>query len=206
GGARLVQLQRVDHEVLAQHGEVDGRADADQELQLAAEEVAVGEHRERRRAALLVRPGDVGRVRAGADLAGGRGAALDLGEEAHLGGAAERGREAPGRRRAGRAPTKLRGPAPEGADLGVFDSDDPVENVVLRSTHHVFLALRFAFGYIRFGACSEKTHRSERRRAMALTKKQRQILDYVEGFVDSNGYSPSYEEIAQAFDYSSLAT
>ena len=41
---------------------------------------------------------------------------------------------------------------------------------------------------------------------MALTKKQRQILDYVEGFVDSNGYSPSYEEIAQAFDYSSLAT
>src|SRR3954454_22925592 len=41
---------------------------------------------------------------------------------------------------------------------------------------------------------------------MALTKKQRQILDYVEGFVESNGYSPSYEEIAQAFDYSSLAT
>lgn len=41
---------------------------------------------------------------------------------------------------------------------------------------------------------------------MALTKKQRQILDYVESFVDNNGYSPSYEEIAQAFDYSSLAT
>ena len=41
---------------------------------------------------------------------------------------------------------------------------------------------------------------------MALTKKQRQILDYVESFVGSNGYSPSYEEIAQAFDYSSLAT
>ena len=41
---------------------------------------------------------------------------------------------------------------------------------------------------------------------MALTKKQRQILDYVESFVGTNGYSPSYEEIAQAFDYSSLAT
>ena len=41
---------------------------------------------------------------------------------------------------------------------------------------------------------------------MALTKKQRQILDYVESFVDSYGYSPSYEEIAQAFNYSSLAT
>jgi len=41
---------------------------------------------------------------------------------------------------------------------------------------------------------------------MALTKKQRKILDYVESFVENNGYSPSYEEIAQAFDYSSLAT
>ena len=41
---------------------------------------------------------------------------------------------------------------------------------------------------------------------MALTKKQRQILDYVESFVDNNGYSPSYEEIANAFNYSSLAT
>jgi repressor LexA len=41
---------------------------------------------------------------------------------------------------------------------------------------------------------------------MALTKKQRQILDFVESFVGSNGYSPSYEEIADAFDYSSLAT
>ncbi|HEX6748476.1 MAG TPA: transcriptional repressor LexA [Longimicrobium sp.] len=41
---------------------------------------------------------------------------------------------------------------------------------------------------------------------MALTKKQRQILDYVESFVDSYGYSPSYEEIANAFNYSSLAT
>ena len=27
---------------------------------------------------------------------------------------------------------------------------------------------------------------------MALTKKQRQILDYVESFVGTNGYSPSY--------------
>lgn len=41
---------------------------------------------------------------------------------------------------------------------------------------------------------------------MALTKKQRQILDYVDSFVESYGYSPSYEEIAQAFNYSSLAT
>ena len=41
---------------------------------------------------------------------------------------------------------------------------------------------------------------------MALTKKQRQILDHVESFVETNGYSPSYEEIAEHFNYSSLAT
>jgi repressor LexA len=41
---------------------------------------------------------------------------------------------------------------------------------------------------------------------MALTKKQRQILDYVDSFVESNGYSPSYEEIAEHFGYNSLAT
>jgi len=40
-----------------------------------------------------------------------------------------------------------------------------------------------------------------------LTRKQRQILDYIEGYVDSHrGVSPSYEEIAEGLSYSSLAT
>lgn len=41
---------------------------------------------------------------------------------------------------------------------------------------------------------------------MPLTKRQREILDYVESFIDSYGYSPSFEEIADHFNYSSLAT
>jgi repressor LexA len=41
---------------------------------------------------------------------------------------------------------------------------------------------------------------------MSLTKRQREILDYVEGFLEDEGYSPSFEEIAQHFGYSSLAT
>jgi repressor LexA len=41
---------------------------------------------------------------------------------------------------------------------------------------------------------------------MPLTKRQRQILDYVDRFVDDNGYSPSFEEIGESFGYSSLAT
>lgn len=41
---------------------------------------------------------------------------------------------------------------------------------------------------------------------MALTRRQREILDYIESFIDSYGYSPSFEEIAGFFGYSSLAT
>ena len=41
---------------------------------------------------------------------------------------------------------------------------------------------------------------------MALTKRQREILDFIEGFVRFRGYSPSFEEIAENFGYRSLAT
>ncbi len=41
---------------------------------------------------------------------------------------------------------------------------------------------------------------------MPLTKRQKEILDYIEGFIVERGYAPSFEEIAEAFGYSSLAT
>ncbi|HYI95304.1 MAG TPA: transcriptional repressor LexA [Bryobacteraceae bacterium] len=41
---------------------------------------------------------------------------------------------------------------------------------------------------------------------MALTRRQKEFLDFLVGFTDSNGYSPSYEEIASALDLASLAT
>jgi repressor LexA len=41
---------------------------------------------------------------------------------------------------------------------------------------------------------------------MPLTKRQKEILDFLEQFVTENGYPPSYEEIAQHFGYTSLAT
>ena len=41
---------------------------------------------------------------------------------------------------------------------------------------------------------------------MALTKRQREILDFLESFIHEYGYSPSFEEIAKFFDYRSLAT
>ena len=41
---------------------------------------------------------------------------------------------------------------------------------------------------------------------MPLTKRQKEILDYIELFIDDQGYAPSFEEIAESFGYSSLAT
>ena len=41
---------------------------------------------------------------------------------------------------------------------------------------------------------------------MALTKRQKQVLDFIAGFVDENRYSPSYEEIAKGLHLASLAT
>jgi repressor LexA len=41
---------------------------------------------------------------------------------------------------------------------------------------------------------------------MALTKRQREMYDFIAEFVQSNGYSPSFEEIGAAMGLSSLAT
>ncbi len=39
-----------------------------------------------------------------------------------------------------------------------------------------------------------------------LTKRQREILDYLREFIERNGYAPSLEEIGRRFNLSSLAT
>ena len=41
---------------------------------------------------------------------------------------------------------------------------------------------------------------------MALTKRQKQVLDYIADYIGENGYSPSYEEMAQGLQLASLAT
>ncbi len=38
------------------------------------------------------------------------------------------------------------------------------------------------------------------------TKKQREILDYITGFITEHGYSPSYREIMNGLNYTSVAT
>lgn len=41
---------------------------------------------------------------------------------------------------------------------------------------------------------------------MALTRRQKQILDHLQSYIGANGYAPSFEEIAQHFGFKSLAT
>ncbi|MCH7777360.1 MAG: transcriptional repressor LexA [Gemmatimonadetes bacterium] len=41
---------------------------------------------------------------------------------------------------------------------------------------------------------------------MPLTKRQREILDYLGAYIEEKQYAPSFEEIAQHFSFSSLAT
>lgn len=41
---------------------------------------------------------------------------------------------------------------------------------------------------------------------MALTKRQKEFLEFLAGFLEKRGYSPSYEEIAEGLDLASLAT
>lgn len=41
---------------------------------------------------------------------------------------------------------------------------------------------------------------------MPLTRRQKQILDFIQGYIAGNGYAPSFEEIAEHFTFRSLAT
>jgi repressor LexA len=41
---------------------------------------------------------------------------------------------------------------------------------------------------------------------MAITRRQRQVYDFIADFVEKHGYSPSFEEIGQGMNLSSLAT
>jgi len=41
---------------------------------------------------------------------------------------------------------------------------------------------------------------------MAITRRQREVYDFISDFVQKNGYAPSFEEIGAGLDLSSLAT
>jgi repressor LexA len=50
------------------------------------------------------------------------------------------------------------------------------------------------------------TRRTQEATVLPLTKRQREILDYLNEFIQQHGYAPSLEEIGRRFNLSSLAT
>ncbi len=56
-----------------------------------------------------------------------------------------------------------------------------------------------------FPICSPKMIEGETP-VMALTRRQKEVLDFFAAFVEENGYSPSYDEIAHGLGLASLAT
>jgi repressor LexA len=75
------------------------------------------------------------------------------------------------------------------------------------------LALRALFGYavdsadLRYGRLIGGAGSPNLvEHGMSLTKRQREILNYLDSYNEANGYAPSFEEIASQFNYSSLAT
>ncbi len=41
---------------------------------------------------------------------------------------------------------------------------------------------------------------------MSVTRRQKEVVDFISGFVETHGYSPSFEEIARGLNLKSLAT
>src|SRR5271155_3834027 len=73
-----------------------------------------------------------------------------------------------------------------------------------RACSEVPLTFRLLFAYI--GTRAAKYGPKHEGIAMTLTKRQKEVLNYLVGFMNKNGYSPSFEEIARALKLTSLAT
>src|SRR5262249_11391361 len=69
----------------------------------------------------------------------------------------------------------------------------------LRQLLHPGLDLRLSFAY-------SAAHVRRDGPMLPLTKRQREILDYLNEFIQQHGYAPSLEEIGRRFGLSSLAT
>src|SRR5574339_1167675 len=58
----------------------------------------------------------------------------------------------------------------------------------------------------RVSGCTQLTRQDGGIAVLPLTKRQREILDYLNEFIQQHGYAPSLEEIGRRFNLSSLAT
>ena len=57
-----------------------------------------------------------------------------------------------------------------------------------------------------YSLATSRSQEEQEEKVLPLTKRQREILDYLNEFIQGQGYAPSLEEIGRRFNLSSLAT
>jgi repressor LexA len=71
------------------------------------------------------------------------------------------------------------------------------DTYVLSRDNYSFLTFRPLFAHTEGGKANT---------GMALTRRQKELMDFLSGFIQKHGYSPSYDEIATGLQLASLAT
>jgi repressor LexA len=196
----LKKLDPMDYEVFSEYGKVHSTPNLPQIVQGSPEKLRVREDADGSRPGTLILTSQIGRHQLRPNGSSPRGATFHLCHHGHF-----------------PPPVKGQGeisawggipsPFPESYFLGKegfhflpLGLDDPVEDV-----GPPIKTLRFGQ---RSGILYSVLVRVllEEKGTMPLTKRQKEILDYIHGFIDEHGYAPSFEEIAHSFGYSSLAT
>ena len=203
-GPCFPDLEGIDEEVFAENGEGAGAARFPKIVQRAPEEFPIGKHRQGRGTPGCVGRGGLRGGGVGAEWARRRRLAFELRDHLDPVARGERRREATRGGLIGGAAPKFRQPRPQFSDLAMLGGDDSVEQTGatigsrrgwLHFGVHSGIVVRRLFGCaFHFGDL------------VALTKKQRELLDHLRAYIDEHGFAPSYEEIAAHFNLSSLAT
>src|SRR2546427_369755 len=191
GRPRLEQLQLIEDEILAQGWQRHLLRHARQVVERAAEVRLVRQHGHRDRTPPRVRPRVLHGIEVFSDRSRGRGAPFYLGDHPK-GAALQRPVEGTRRWGGGRPTLELSGLRPERGDARPGSGQDLIQ----RGGGHA--CGRVIFGEISFGVFSGLV--------MPVTRRQREILDFISTPLESKAYAPSLEETARQFGFQSLAT
>ena len=198
--AGLQELDRMDDELLPENGNGNGPSNRLEVLEGSTEILPVGEDADSRGTGLLIAGCHLPRVQPRPNGTGTRRSTLYLCHHRHLTAPTECSDQISRERRIGKSRSDLSFRGKECFHLGLFGFHDAMKDA------------RGHTGALRFGQRSGILDSvpvrvsSEGEETMPLTKRQKEILDFITGFIEEQGYAPSFEEIAKAFGYSSLAT
>src|SRR5687768_9951485 len=198
----------MDVKVLLQDGNLDGR-DRRQEVRVRPAEMGgLGQDRDCCRPAPYVGRCLGARVEGGIDGPLRRRPSLHLGDDPHLFATEHRGQSGRGESLASRD-RQCSLPLEEGfRPLPCFANQRPQGPGRRRPGGGLHFGPSSAIVRTEFGESSGRLPAmiESNARAMSLTKRQHEILSFLSSYSEERGYAPSFEEIAERFNYNSLAT